>query len=426
MKTKIYLTAAAVATLTLGSCSQDQVVEQSFDAQPKAIEFGVYSGKAAESRGLITDAADAPSTTSNTIKTTGFGINAVYTGQVKWSSAASKVPNFMYNQTVDYNQTVSSDWGYSPVKYWPTTQGDMISFFAYAPYSKTTNSGSDYGITLKGNNVAANQLDFTVNNKASDMVDFVAANRIDVTATTAKDEETNYTDGNNPKTVDFNMKHELTRLNFTATVSEDLETNVSYVVVKSAQFDANATSGQIYDKATYTFSDTEGNAGTWTIPSTPTYLGDYDLSSVLCTSTVSFSGATAGTAYSSSPTAPTKAVTGITVTTDGAGDGDNKTNLFTDNQYLFFIPVANGLTENVNTVTFTYDIVTLDTKLADGYSCTSATKTVALPKGIMQQGKAYNVNFKFCVDQIKVSATVANWENGTDPADTNVQWSDTK
>lgn len=67
---------------------------------------------------------------------TSMGVFCYYTGQSEFKSAdpnASK-PNFMCNQLVERDDFWSV-WTYTPVKYWPNTPGDKLSFFAYAPHS---------------------------------------------------------------------------------------------------------------------------------------------------------------------------------------------------------------------------------------------------------------------------------------------------
>ena len=74
-----------------------------------------------------------------------FGVFGFYTNKEEFSE--DSIPNFMYNQKVEWNGTI---WEYAPVKYWPnewnatlegntTTDGntDHLSFFAYAPYVST-------------------------------------------------------------------------------------------------------------------------------------------------------------------------------------------------------------------------------------------------------------------------------------------------
>lgn len=70
-----------------------------------------------------------------------MGVFACYTGQSSWSESTSK-SNFMYNQPV--NKT-GDTWTYTPVKYWPNTEGDKLSFFAYAPYA----DDADANFTLR-------------------------------------------------------------------------------------------------------------------------------------------------------------------------------------------------------------------------------------------------------------------------------------
>ena len=60
---------------------------------------------------------------------TTFGVFAYYTGTSTYR--ASSKPNFMYNEDVHYD---GSTYTYAPVKYWPNTNKEKISFWAYAPY----------------------------------------------------------------------------------------------------------------------------------------------------------------------------------------------------------------------------------------------------------------------------------------------------
>lgn len=376
MKTKIYLTAAAVATLALGSCSQDQVVEQSFDAQPKAIEFGVYTAKAPQSRGLETDGKQESGTNNIFIMNPGFGINATYTGTYDWSATdAPKLPNFMYNQSVTWEAPI---WSYSPIKYWPKEDGEKISFFAWAPFNLNSS------VAVKGNTSNAAQLDFTVNADASKMVDFVAASAIDVNH---KIEAPGKND-----IVKFDFIHELTRLNFTASASEDLwtaaddKTNTK-IVINSIKLVAG---GAFAKYGLYEF-DTDKDAtykGKWTTSGT---LEEVDLSTIWNTS----STVTVGT-YTS---------TGNAIAIEGLAP----VNLFATNQYLFLLPVET-LAAGAAQVAFDYDIVTSDSKLNGEFVKTNHKYTVSLTAGTMQQGKAYNYNFKFDVHQVKVEASVADWD----------------
>ena len=79
---------------------------------------------------------------STELQLSGFGVYAYYTENELWKSTNATIPNFMNNTQVCSADNGTS-WTYSPVKYWPTDQGDKISFFAYAPYvSSLTATGS--------------------------------------------------------------------------------------------------------------------------------------------------------------------------------------------------------------------------------------------------------------------------------------------
>jgi hypothetical protein len=76
----------------------------------------------------------------------GFGVFACYTGTHKYYDV-NVSPDFMYNDHVTFG---SSNWEYTPVKYWPNGEGEVsgntgqikhyVSFFAYAPWSDNVGS----------------------------------------------------------------------------------------------------------------------------------------------------------------------------------------------------------------------------------------------------------------------------------------------
>lgn len=393
----------AGAGALMAGCSKD---EAKSDFGQNAIEFGTYLGRDAQTRGTAT--------TTNTIQAenAGFGVTAFYTGSDPWTAAsANNTPNFMYNQQVTYTaSTTGGAWNYSPVKYWPTTVGDKISFFAYAPYSE---NGNTNGITLTANNATSGNtsLNFKVATTAADMVDFVAGVQID--------KQRNNAD-NADNTVKFTLKHELSRVGIKAKVNQAVYGNdaakKTFVVIKSVKFDKAATDGQFYTEATYTFANSDNERGTWDLANATKAAADFDLSTILNTASVTAATAKTGTEYANG-------VNGIKL----KGTETEPVSLFGADQYLFLIPVAATTTSNAEvkaTATISYDIVTEDSNLATGYSCTSATKTVSLPAGTLVQGKAYNYVFTINVDEVKLSAEVDVWDTDTD-ANVPVDYKDT-
>lgn len=362
----------------MASCSKDA---SNSDFGQNAIEFGTYLGRDAQTKGTITDIDFLKG------EDKGFGVTAFYTGQDAWTKEGRTAiaPNFMYNQQV--TSTDGTNWSYSPVKYWPTMTGDMISFFAYAPYNAT-------GITLAAKDAASNNtsLTFTVADNVADMVDFVAANAID--------QEQKKPEKGGQTAVTFNFKHELSRLAFNVKSSLELKAE-THIVVKAA----NLVAAGFTKTATYTFNNNTGENGSWR--SLTGTFNATDLSGLTTKKTVEL-GKVDGKKYSESALAD--------ITTE------KTVNLFDATKYLFLIPAENGsgLKDKAAAVTFTYDIVTEDANLANGYSVTPAEKTVYLPAGILAQGKAYTVTFTFNMDEIEVSASVANWDEITPGSDIEV------
>ncbi len=396
---KIFFATLAVAALAL-SCQKNEVVVENPNLNP-AIEFGVYAGKAPQTKGLETVSGASVANESMGIQTEGFGIMAWYqktTGTADanaWpTTGPTAAPNFMWNQEVTY----SDGWKYSPLKYWPTMTDDRLSFFAYAPYAATA---GDHGITVAAKDATSawSTLLFEVNNDVAKQIDFVA----DV----AIDEKHNQTgnDASARNAVNFNLKHELSRLGFTVKLDESITSkdNESAVVIKSVKLNQG---GEFYKSAKYTWANVNqtgtpaaDSRGTWSEPVSATEAFDFVNS------------------FNTNLTAATKVweVVGPAYTADALVITNNtQTPLLDTNQYFFLIPVSGGTTENGATVTIDYEIVTRDASLAAGYSQTFSTKTVSVPGGILQQGKAYSVNFTIYVDAIEVSAEVADWDKTAD------------
>lgn len=382
MKKNYIMGVIACAALTMTSCSNDEIGGNN-TKQGDPIEFGVYLGRDAQgSRGTII-------TTENLTK---FGVSAYY--------LTSVTPDFMYNQAVNKS---GDAWTYSPVKYWPTMENYGITFYAYAPHTDDANGfiklPDNNGIGVPVINVSLPTGD---NADLKQMVDFVT------------DEEYHQmkTNGNNTSDkITFTFNHKMTRIGLKANVSKDVyntdAANKTKVVIRSIELNAG---GEFYTSAKYKYTE-----HITSISSNPEYWYDQkgdvklNLKSILNWST---DWAISGKKIISS-------------TNQGiALEGTSAVDLFNTGQYLFLIPAPKetGLTKNSTSATITYDIITEDSNLEDGYSKTSATKTVYLPEGIMQQGKAYNLTFTIAVDQVKLDATVAKWETATSDSNIDVPY----
>ena len=394
MKQNYFMGLIACAALTMTGCSNDEINAPQQSQGNNAIEFSTYLGRNAQgSRGTET------STTS--IKTSGFGVLAYYTEQANFAN--TNKPNFMWNQKVTHNGT---NWEYTPVKYWPTKVGDKVSFFAYAPYVENDNNN---GIVLSGNSeTGAPTATITLPDDPSQTIDFVAAVQMNKT-------HDNSASANN--NVSFTLKHEMTRVKVQAKldklVYDASPKHKTFVVIKNVTFN---NKGQFYKSGIYTFSTDDSKRGKWAAPTTNDLTYTLNLNGVLKTETITAATATDAAATGASANGNYKTgVKGLKLIDTTAKD------LFKANEYLCLIPVSadneNGLTDGKATATIEYDIVTEDSNLVKGYSCTSATKTVLLPTGTLKQGISYNYIFTIKLDEIVLNATVNEWDK---PSDSNI------
>lgn len=390
MKQNYFIGLIACAALTMTGCSNEEINAPQQSQGNNAIEFSTYLGRNAQgSRGTETNDASIKKNEKNG----GFGVLAYYTKQDDFN-ITKHTPNFMWNQQVTYKGT---NWEYTPVKYWPTKVGDKVSFFAYAPYAA---NGNDKGIVLSSNSeTGAPTATITLPDDPSQTIDFVAAVQMNKT----HDKGTN---------VSFTLLHEMTRVKVQAKLDKSVydanPKHKTFVVIKNVTFN---NKGQFYKSGTYTFSTDDKKRGTWTTTDNTTAYS-LDLNNVMKKETIKVTGA--------------KGKSGSGNYQEGE-DGIKLVNtdpvpLFKDDQYLFLIPVA-SLTDGKATATIEYDIVTEDSKLAVGYSCTNAIKTVKLPAGTLQQGKSYNYTFIINLDEIVLDATVEQWDETATDSNIDVPYS---
>lgn len=385
MKQNYFMGLIACAALTMTSCSNDEINAPQQSQGNNAIEFSTYLGRNAQgSRGTETN------TTS--IKTNGFGVLAYYTNQADFAN--TNKPNFMWNQKVTHNGT---NWEYTPIKYWPTKVGDKVSFFAYAPYIE---NGNNNVIELSGKSATGTPTaTITLPDDLSQTIDFVAAVQMN------KTHDNSATAKNN---VSFNLKHEMTRVKVQAKLDKLVydandAKKKTFVVIKDVKFNNNVN---FYKSGIYTFSTDDSKRGTWAPVTDDSKTTSLDLNKAMATATIKAKDAKGATTSGDYMTG----VNGVKLVDTTEKD------LFKNNEYLYLIPVpvngGDGLTATIK-----YDIVTEDSKLVAGYSCTSATKTVSLPTGAFQQGKSYNYTFIIKLDEIVLDATVEPWDETTEGID---------
>ena len=199
MDKKFVMGIAAMAALTLVSCSSDDLDSLSDNSSKnEAISFDGYLGRSAVavngSRGGVLEIADLQKSTE------GFGVF----GNYKEANDQEFGANLFDNQQVTYK---NSEWTYSPHKYW-LPQGH-IDFLAYAPYVKDTK-------------LTGSSIDFTVENEVAKQKDLLYAKAAGQTMA----------DNSGAKKVKFQFEHALSRLGYSVKLKKDCSSDATITLKK--------------------------------------------------------------------------------------------------------------------------------------------------------------------------------------------------
>lgn len=198
MKKSLFF-AAAAAVLTMASCvdnheyfdGEQEVALQ--EANDNVLRFGTFMSQQGTTRAGKTGLMTNTKLQDTKANGGGFGVFGYYTGKDTYgqymkdtytdggrqSAGNAQHANFMYNQGVFYDGSLSSDyitkWHYTPLKYWPNessptgavddqtkeapsteyTYAGNVSFFAYAPFVDFPISTTDPGIIAINDATAA-------------------------------------------------------------------------------------------------------------------------------------------------------------------------------------------------------------------------------------------------------------------------------
>ena len=376
MDKKFFIGIAAMAALTLVSCSSDDLDSFSGNSSKnEAISFDGYLGRSAVavngSRGSVVKI--------DQLKTGGFGVFGNYSKETTTAYGNS----LFDNQQVTYDNT-NSKWTYSPLKFWPSD--GHIDFLAYAPYDKSTKltDGS------KINN-------FIVSKTIADQTDLLwtnATSSISPDLTMAKEK------------VKFQFHHALSRLGYTVNLTGDYsskpENKATFTLKKiTLAGSSDGTKGAFYTSGTINLSTQNNKEGLW---SNQTGKQKFDWSSV------------------------DKPVTYV-----GPKDQTKKPVSNLDTEYLFVIPqdFSKDKIEGQPDPDELYVIVEYTITYKDGKEQTNTVYKQI--KRHFLQGKAYNLNLtlglpiEFDVDVTGgVNAGVDGWETpGDGTGDINIGSNDT-
>lgn len=233
MYKKFFMGIAAMAALTLVSCSSDDLNSLSDNSSKnEAISFDGYLGRSAVavngSRGSVLEIDDLKKSKD------GFGVFGNYnTGGQNFGS------NLFNNEPVTYS-SIESKWKYTNTKYWPTE--GHIDFLAYAPRVE--------GTTLKNTTC----IDFTVSPTIADQKDLLWANAVDQT------KEKN----SSPNKVKFQFAHALSKLGYTVKLNDTYSGATITLKKITLAGSADGTKNAFYTEGTIDLSHTSSTtASLW-------------------------------------------------------------------------------------------------------------------------------------------------------------------
>lgn len=236
MDKKFVMSIAAMAALTLVSCSSDDLDSFSDNSSKnEAISFDGYLGRSA----VAVNGTRGSEVKIGNLQADGFGVFGKYTSTDGQTSDA----NFFKNQKVTYS-TTERKWTYSPLKFWPSD--GHIDFLAYAPYV----DGTELTAGSKINN-------FTVSGTIADQKDLLwtnATSQITADVTSSK------------KKVNLQFHHALSRLGYTVKLTGDYSSdNVTFTLKKItlAGSPTDAETGAFYTSGTIDLSMPTRNANLW-------------------------------------------------------------------------------------------------------------------------------------------------------------------
>lgn len=410
------VTMLSLAALLVAGCSQNEVTEVSPDAHPQ-VGFNVYT--AAPNRGVDMTTSSMKDSPNDASKYGGFGIMGYYTGQKTFEEVKATVtPSFMHNQKVEWNATDNA-WTYSPVKYWPNTPNDKISFFAYAPYETDYKTGAKTGVVVsEPTEMGIPSIKFSLKPEADlkKMVDLVVADQRDMS----------YNSVTNQGKISFKFEHTLSRISFKAQLNDGdfngMDGTNSFVYITHmwivgtdhsssgnlSLINPGTTGNSNANSKFYTtakWSELHWNYADAVIPK-----ADFSLDNLLdMDAGITESNPTAG--HSSS-------VTGIKITAASQGT-NNAVPLFPDGQYLYLIPIGDnnsdasknsGCAAGDIQIGFHYDVVTKDAANPNQYIASHGESVINLPAGQIKRKESYVYTVKINLHKIEISeATVTPW-----------------
>mgnify|MGYP000467194554 FL=1 len=229
MYKKFFMGIAAMAAMTLVSCSSDDLNSLSDNSSKnEAISFDGYLGRSA----VAVNGSRASEVKIDDLQKSndGFGVFGNYSSTEGTGTTPTYGNNWFDNQQVTYD----TEWTYTPLKYW--LPKGHIDFLAYAPFNAGTVNNTYY-------------LDFTVSSAIDKQIDLLWAHA------------DNQTKANNPVT--FNFNHALAKIGYTVKTNVEGTATITLKKITLAGSTATDPAKAFYTKGTINLSKANG-ADLWT------------------------------------------------------------------------------------------------------------------------------------------------------------------
>jgi hypothetical protein len=235
MYKKFFMGIAAMAALTLVSCSSDDLNSLSDNSSKnEAISFDGYLGRSA----VAVNGSRGSVETKDQLKTDGFGVFGNYN-----STGGQNFGSNLFNNVKVYSSSTVEPviWTYENKKYWPT-EGN-INFLAYAPYLE--------GKTLKDNTTSC--IDFSVEGDVTKQEDLLWAKAVNQT------KEKN----SGANKVKFTFNHALAKIGYS--LKEKEAYNKTTITVTSIKLVGSDNKDAFYTKGTIDLSKETNDKNLWTL-----------------------------------------------------------------------------------------------------------------------------------------------------------------
>ena len=205
MRVRHYIYIIGMLIASLSSCQKESGVEKPIYEGERQISIrpDVVDEDWTPTRAM------SPALTTESLRTDGFGVYAYYTGTNDFTDISTINGLVLKNRQFSYNSGTSSWENTGKAEFWPTAQGEKLTFFAYAPWSVWNDKVSTSGDvpSIQYDNYVAQNLSVSELEKQRDIL--WGTNTAGMTHKNVS--ASSYT---NEGTVDMHFRHAVAKVNF--------------------------------------------------------------------------------------------------------------------------------------------------------------------------------------------------------------------